>query len=158
MSRVLCLAEAHAAARQPRGKASRAAKDKPASFTILERVPLRLSAHKPVWDALRKHAARLDIIDAEHPDDTFPASVLLLDQLTAEAAAEVSSVLGERRALVLAAEKEGIDSDILGKPLDKIFEQELEWLQIRNLLAIALRANGKSKRAKRPRALLLIEC
>lgn len=157
MSRVLCLADAHGAARQPRGKASRAAKEKPPAFTILERVPLRLAAHKPVWDALRKHAARQDMIDAEHPDDTFAASVLPLDQLTAEAAAEVSSVLGERRALILAAEKEGIDSDILGKPLDKIFEQELEWLQIRNLLAIALRANGKGKRGKRTRALLLIE-
>ena len=156
MSRVLCLAEAHGAAKQPRGKTSRA-KDKPITFTILERVPLRLSAHKPVWDALRKHAGRQDIIDGEHPDDTFPAGVLLLDQLAATTVGDLSAVLSERRALILSAEKEGLDGDVLGKPLDKIFEQELEWLQLRNLLAIALRTSAKSKRAKKTRALLLIE-
>lgn len=158
MSRVLCLAQAHGAAKSSRAKTARGAKDasKLQTFTIIERVPLRLAAHKPVWDVLRKHATRQQIVDSEHGEDAFPAGVVLVDQLGVSALGELSNVLSERRTLVLAAEKQGIDCDMLAKPLDRIFEQELEWLQIRNLLAMALRTSGKSARIKKTRALLLI--
>jgi hypothetical protein len=169
MSRVLCLAQAHGPAKQPRSKTSaaktssaktsRAAKDaaKPQAFTILERVPLRLAAHKPIWDALRKHAMRQLIVDDEHHEDAIPAGVVLIDQLGAGVLNELSDVLGERRALVLAAEKQGIDCDLLAKPLDRIYEQELEWLQIRNILAVASRTSAKGTRSRKAKALLLME-
>lgn len=153
MPRVLCLAEAHGAAKQPRSRPAR----KPQTFTLLERVPLRLATHKPVWDALRKHASRLSITDTEHPEEAFSADVIMIDQLGSEALASIASVLAERRAMVLAAEKDAPASDVLGRRLDRTFEQELEWLLIRNLLAVALRGAGKSSRGKRTRALLLID-
>ncbi|MEI9900143.1 MAG: hypothetical protein WDN31_08455 [Hyphomicrobium sp.] len=59
--------------------------------------------------------------------------------------------------MALAAEKDAPASDILGKRLDRIFEQELEWLHVRNLLAGALRSGGKGGRRKPARALLLID-
>jgi hypothetical protein len=130
---------------------------KPQAFTILERVPLRLAAHKPIWDALRKHAMRQLIVDDEHHEDAVPAGVVLIDQLGVGVLNELSDVLGERRALVLAAEKQGIDCDLLAKPLDRIYEQELEWLQIRNVLAVASRTSAKGTRSKKSRALLLID-
>lgn len=161
MSRVLCLAQAHGAVKQPRGKTVRAAKDapKPITFTILERVPLRLAANKPVWDALRKHATRQPIIDDAHAGAAFPADVVLVGQLGSEAAMSIASVLAERRAMVLAAEKDAPASDILSKRLDRLFEQEMEWLALRNLLAAALPRGGprSSKRSKTTRALILIE-
>lgn len=172
MSRVLCLAQAHGAAKQPRSKSSgakiasaktsRASKGAatPQAFTILERVPLRLAAHKPIWDALRKHAMRQLIVDGEHREDAIPAGVVLVDQLGAGVLSELSDVLGERRALVLAAEKQGIDCDLLAKPLDRIYEQELEWLLIRNLLVGALRkapTERTPRTRKSGRALLLID-
>ncbi len=58
-------------------------------------------------------------------------------------------------------EKGAVASDILGRRLDKLFEQEMEWLAIRNLLAAALPrfpAGKASTRRKPPaRALLLID-
>lgn len=167
MVRVLCFAQMHAAARQPRaaakggkvaGKAAAAAK--PASFTMLERVPVRLTAHTPVWAALRKHGTRQPIVDAEHPQDSFPAHVVAIEALGADAVAAVAEVLAERRALMLAGEKGGGPADILGRPLDKLFEQEMEWLAIRNLLAAALAGAGtppRGRKKKPARALLLID-
>lgn len=162
MSRVLCLAQAHGALRAPRARTARAAKDapKPVTFTILERVPLRLAAHKPVWDVLRKHAVRQPIIDDAHAEAAFPADVVPVDQLGGEAAMAIASVLAERRAMVLAAEKDAPAGDILSKRLDRLFEQEMEWLALRNLLAAALpRASGAGGKRRKParRALLLIE-
>lgn len=157
MPRVLCLAQSHGAAKQPRSRSAR----KPQTFTLLERVPLRLAAHKPVWDALRKHAARLSITDADHPEEAFSADVIMIDQLGSEALTSIVSVLAERRTMLLAAEKDIPASDVLGKRLDRTFEQELEWLLIRNLLAAALQRTVGSRPAKRgrmsARALLLID-
>jgi hypothetical protein len=161
--RLICLAQVSKASRgrQPAPAKKRAGKaaPRPQAYTFLERVPLRLSAHKPVWDVLRKHATRLPVIDAEHPKDTFDADVLPLDQLSGEAWAALALVLAERRALALDAEKQATASEILGKPLDPIFAQELEWLMLRNLLASAVpRAPAKSARPRKPnRALLLLD-
>jgi hypothetical protein len=130
---------------------------KPCSFTILERVPVRDAAHTVVWAGLRKHGTRQQIIDAEHPGDALPAHVVVIDQLGADAVAAISEVLAERRALALAAEKGPSAGDILGKRLDRLFEQELEWLAVRNLLAAALRAGGTSARRKKTRVLLLVD-
>lgn len=162
MSRVLCLAQAHGALKPERSKRGRAAKDapKPVAFTVLERVPLRLAAHKPVWDALRKHATRQSIIEDAHADVAFPADVVRVDQLGGEAAMAISTVLADRRAMVLAAEKDVPAGDILSKRLDRLFEQEMEWLALRNLLAAALpRAAGTAGKRRKPqrRALLLID-
>ncbi len=160
MTRFLCLAQAHASPKQPRSKSQRTGKDAaalPAAFTFLERVPVRLAAQKPVWDVLRKHASRQMIIDDAHKGDAFAADVVLIDRLGGEALASIASVLAERRAMALAAEKDAPASDILGKRLDRIFEQELEWLHVRNLLAGALRSGGRGGRRKPTRALLLID-
>ena len=158
MSRILCLAQPHGALKQPRAKARGAsAAPKPQSFTILERVPLLLPAHKPIWDALRKHASQFMIVDDAHPEDTFGADVVPFDRLGADAIASITGVLAERRAMALEAEKDPASGDILAKRLDRIFEQELEWLQIRNLLAMAARPAAKSGRKKPAKALLLID-
>ncbi|MFN3623536.1 MAG: hypothetical protein ACK4TP_05675 [Hyphomicrobium sp.] len=160
MSRLICLAQAHAVPKRAGSKSARAAKDAPAlSFTVLERAPLRLASHKPIWDVLRKHATRQSIVDDAHPEASFDADVVLVDQLGAEAVLSVASVLAERRAMALAAEKDAPGSDILGKRLDRLFEQEMEWLAVRNLLAAALprASEGRSKRRKpQRRALLLV--
>jgi hypothetical protein len=161
--RLICLAQVSKAprGRQPRTKkrAGKAQQARPLSYTFLERVPLRLSAHKPVWDALRKHATRLPVIDAGHPKDTFDADLIALDKLSGETWAALGLVLAERRALALDAEKQATASEILSKPLDAIFAQELEWLMLRNLLAAAMpRTPGKSARARKSnRALLLLD-
>jgi hypothetical protein len=161
--RLICLAQlskasgprATPAAKKRAGKAA----PRPQTYTFLERVPVRLSAHKPVWDALRKHATRLAVVDAEHPKDAFNADVVPLDQLSGETWAAVALVLAERRALALDAEKQATAGEILGKPLDPIFAQELEWLMLRNLLAAAMpRAPAKAGRARKTnRALLLLD-
>jgi hypothetical protein len=162
--RLICLAQVSKASRgrQPspaKKRASKAQQPRPQAYTFLERVPLRLSAHKPVWEALRRHATRLPIVDAEHPKDAFPADVIPLDQLSGEAWAALSLVLMERRALALDAEKQATASEILSKPLDPIFAQELEWLSLRNLLAAAMpRTPAKPARARNSnRALLLLD-
>jgi len=160
MPRLLCLAQAHAAAKAPRARSAVVTKagTKPASFTILEQVPVRLAAHTVVWTALRKHGTRQPIIDAEHPGEAFPAYVVPIDQLGADAVRALAEVLAERRSMALAAEKDS-PLDILAKSLDSVFTQELEWLAIRNLLAAALRTAGRSaKRGRKPaRVLLLID-
>jgi hypothetical protein len=161
--RLICLGQVSKASRgrQPGAKkrAGKAQQPRPQAYTFLERVPLRLSTHKPVWDALRRHATRLPVIDAEHPKDTFNADVIPLDQLSGEAWAALSLVLADRRALALDAEKQSTASEILGKPLDPVFAQELEWLTLRNLLAAAMpRTPAKSTRARKSnRALLLLD-
>jgi hypothetical protein len=161
--RLICLGQVSKVSRgrQPGAKkrAGKAQQPRPQAYTFLERVPLRLSAHKPVWDALRRHATRLPVIDAEHPKDTFNADVIPLDQLSGEAWAALSLVLADRRALALDAEKQSTASEILGKPLDPVFAQELEWLTLRNLLAAAMpRTPAKSTRARKSnRALLLLD-
>ena len=64
--RLICLGQVSKASRgrQPGAKkrAGKAQQPRPQAYTFLERVPLRLSAHKPVWDALRRHATRLPVI------------------------------------------------------------------------------------------------
>ncbi len=162
MSRVLCLAQAHAAAKSSRAKSKRAASEapKPQSFTMLERLPVNLPAHKPVVDILRKHATQQTIVDDAHPKDALKAHVVLVDQLGSEAVMSIASVLAERRAMALSAEKDFSGGDVLSKRLDRIFEQELEWLAVRNMLAAALprtpAAGGKARKPK-ARALLLID-
>lgn len=160
MTRMLCIAQAHPMPRRARGKAAKG-KDTPsiqatATFTVLERVAIGLAAHKPVWDVLRKYATRQDIIDDAHPQDALAAEVVAVDKLSSEAVAAIASVLAERRAMIHAAEKDTPGSEILGKGLDRIMEQELEWLLIRNLLAAALRAPRSGGRRK-AKSLLLIE-
>jgi hypothetical protein len=161
--RLICLGQV---SKSPRGRQAGPAKKRagkaaprPQAYTFLERVPLRLSAHKPVWDALRRHATRHVVVDAEHPKDTFNADVIPLDQLSGEAWAALGLVLAERRALTLDAEKQATASEILGKPLDPIFAQELEWLTLRNLLAAAMpRTPAKQARVRKSnRALLLLD-
>lgn len=160
MARILCLAQAHAALRPPRARKKAAAPSpKPVTFTILERAPVRLPAHTPVWTALRRHATRQPIIDAEFPGDAFEAHVVGIDQLGPEAVAAIAEMLADRRAAARAAEKDASAADILGKRFDKLFAQEAEWLWIRNLLAAALaRASTAGGRARDwRRALLLID-
>jgi hypothetical protein len=156
---MLCLAQPHGALKQPRSKPARASSPapKPQSFTILERVPMRLPAHKPIWDALRKHAAQHAIVDDAHPEEAFAADIVAFDRLSADAIASISAVLAERRAMALDAEKDPPGSDLLAKRLDRIFEQEMEWLAIRNLLAMAARGGGKGGKRKASKALLLID-
>jgi hypothetical protein len=162
MPRQLCLGQADQPAKRARS-AKKASKAEPRrhTYTILDRVPVRLPAHKVVWAALRKHATRQLIIDADHPEEAFPADVVLIDQLGGEALKVIAEVLAERRSLLLDAEKHAPDADILAKRLDRIFEQELEWLSIRNLLAAALPRTTPRKtptrRPKRARVLLLID-
>jgi hypothetical protein len=164
MPRQLCLGHAQPLKRQ-RARAPRTSnEDKPRTFTILERVPVRLGAHSVVWAALRKLATRQLIIDAEHPEEAFPADVLLIDRLSADALRALTEALAERRSLMLDAEKHGADSDVLAKRLDRIFEREMEWISIRNLLAAGLtRARGTTRQArgtrhaKGVRALLLLD-
>ena len=98
----------------------------------------------------------------EHPEEAFAANVIAIDKLTPEAVAAIATVLAEGRALALGAEKHAPDSDVLAKRLDKLFEQELEWLAIRNLLAAALpRTGGRKPAGKRgkkgARVLLLLD-
>jgi hypothetical protein len=161
MSRVLCLVQLHAAKRT-RSKAARAggAEAKPLTFTVLERAPVGLAAHKPIVDTLRKHATRSTVIDDAHSAEAFAADVIFVDQLGGEAATSIAAVLAERRAMALAAEKDGPGNDILAKRLDRIFEQEMEWLAIRNLLAAALpRAAAPPAKRRKPqrRALVLVD-
>jgi len=157
--RQLCLAQAHAPAKRSRAKSAAAAKaaPHPCPHTILERVPLRHAAHAVVWSALREHATRQTVIDSEHPGEAFPAYVVDISRLGGEAVSSITQVLAERRATALDAEKGTEGGDILAKRLDRTFEQEIEWMMIRNLLAAALRAGGKSGRRKPARALLLID-
>jgi hypothetical protein len=166
MPRQLCLGQADPPAKRARSAAKaakppRKSEEKPHTFTILDRVPVSLSAHTVVWAALRRHASRQLIIDAEHPEEAFPADVVALDQLSAGALSMIADALAERRSLTLAAEKQAADGNVLAKRLDRVFEQEMEWLSIRNLLAAALpratagKARGRS--AKRRRVLLLID-
>lgn len=164
MPRLLCLGQPEKPPTRRRSAAVRKgakAEAKQHTFTILERVPVRLPAHTVIWAGLRKHATRQLIIDAAFPEEAFAAHVVMIDQLSGEGAKAIAEVLAERRAMALAAEKETPAEDILGKRLDKVFEQELEWLAIRNLLATALpRTAGHkpaARRPKRPRALLLID-
>ena len=158
MTRVLCLAQASSAPRT-RAKAAATAKlaAKPSSYTILERVAVREAAHAVVWAALRKHGTRQPIIDAEHTEEPIAAYVVGIDQLGADSMAAIAEILAERRSLTLEAEKDIPASAVLTKGLDRLLEQELEWILIRNLLAAALRPNGKSTRRRKARALLLID-
>lgn len=162
MSRVLCLAEAHPVAKRTRAKAGGdKVAAKPLSVTIVERVRVDAAAHTPVWATLRKHGTRQSIVDAAHPADALSAYVIMVDQLGGEAVRGIADVLAGLRTTALAAEKDATGEDILGKRLDRVFEQELEWLSIRNLLAAALprAAGGRAgKRARKSsRALLLID-
>ena len=162
MPRLLCLGQPEKPPIRRHSAAPRkGAKDGPKlhTFTILERVPVRLPAHGAVWAALRKHATRQLIIDADHPEEAFAVDVLLIDQLSGEALKAIAEVLAERRSLLLAAEKHTPDGDILAKRLDRIFERA-EWLSIRNLLAAALpraKTRQSTRRAKRNRVLLLVD-
>lgn len=160
--RLICLGQVSRASRgraAPTKKRAGKTAPRPKTYTFLERVPLRLAAHKPVWDALRKHATRQAVVDTEHPKDTFNADVIPIYQLSGEAWAALAVVLAERRALAFDAEKQATASEILGKPLDPIFAQELEWLTLRNLLAAAMpRTPAKAGRARKSnRALLLLD-
>jgi len=166
MARVLCLAEAHGAAKPARSKTARGTRTakeapKPQTFTIIERVPVRLSAHTALLAALRKHAMRQPIVDAEHPGDAFAADVVMIDRLSGDAVAAIAGVLLERRAMLLGAAKDVAAADILGRRLDRAFEQEMEWLAIRNLLAAAIPRSAGTRPAKRrrrsARALLIID-
>jgi hypothetical protein len=161
MPRLLCLGQSEKLTRQrSAAKKGAGSEAKRHTFTILDRVPVRLSAHSVIWAALRKHATRQLIIDADHPEEAFPADVVLIDQLSGEALKAVADVLAERRSLLLAAEKHAPDADILAKRLDRIFEQELEWLSIRNLLAFALpraKTRQSTRRTKHNRVLLLVD-
>ncbi len=168
MTRQLCLGQLD----QPPKKRGRAAAKGPAkgpwaepgrhTFTILERVPVHSPAHAGVWALLRKHATRQLITDAEHAEEAFPAHVIMIDQLGGDAIGSIVEVLAERRATALAAEKGAPGEDVHAKRLDRIFEQELEWLSMRNHLAGALPRASNRKAAprrgrKRARALLLID-
>ena len=163
MPRLLCLGQPEKPPTRRRSATSgKGAKGEPKqhTFTILERVPIRLPAHAAVWAALRKHATRQLIIDAEHPEEAFAADVVLIDQLSGEALGLITEVLAERRSLALEAEKQVAVGDILAKRLDRIFEQELEWLSIRNLLASTLpraKARQSTRRTKHNRVLLLVD-
>jgi hypothetical protein len=161
MPRQICLAQADRPAKRPRS-AAKAGKAEPKrhTFTILERVPVRHAAHSIVWVAVRKHATRQLIIDADHPEEAFPADVVALDQLSGEALSAIAAILAERRSLTLQAEKQAPEGDIFAKRLDRIFEQELEWLSIRNLLAAASprsKARQSTRRTKHHRVLLLVD-
>jgi hypothetical protein len=118
---------------------------------------VREPAHAIVWASLRKHGTRLQIIDAEHPGEPIAAHVVAVDQLGADSVTAIAEILAERRALTLAAEKDIPAGAVLTKGLDRLLEQELEWILIRNLLAAALRSNGNGTRRKKARALLLID-
>ena len=156
MPKLLCLAQHD----PPAKRKAKGAKTEPASaprYTVLERVPIRLAAHKIVWDALRKHAEQRAIIDAAHPQDQFSAGVIAIDKLSKEATRALAEILNERRTMTIGASKDIVANDILSKRLDRLFEQEMEWLAIRNLLATALRPARATARHKPARALLLID-
>lgn len=156
MPKLLCLAQHD----PPAKRKAKGTKPDPAAaprYTIIERVPIRLAAHKIVWDALRKHAEQQPIIDAAHPQDQFAAGVIAIDKLSKDATRALAEILNERRAMTVGASKDVVADDILAKHLDRLFEQEMEWLAIRNLLATALRPTRATARRKPARALLLVD-
>jgi len=156
MPKLLCLAQHD----PPAKRKAKGAKSEPAPaprYTVLERVPIRLAAHKIVWDALRKYAVQQSIIDAAHRQDQFAAGVVAIDKLSKDAARALAEILNERRTMTIGASKDIVADDILSKRLDRLFEQEMEWLAIRNLLAVALRPARATARRKPSRALLLID-
>ena len=159
MVRMLCLAQAQPPAnRRGRRKAAKAAEASATqqTFIILERAPVGQS-HRTIWNALRRHGEKQHVIDSEFPQDAFQADVITLDRLSGDAIAAIASVLAERRAMTLAAQKDGVADDLLAKRWDKLFEQEMEWLAIRNLLATAVRRPRKGSGRRAARALLLID-
>ncbi len=157
MPRLICLA--HPVKRKkPNLEASRLKKPKRAQeprrvYGILERVPVYLEVHTPIWEALRLHSTHQLVIDEEHPEEALPADVLPAEHLTNGALDHVERALADRRTRSLE-DGNAIGKGLLAKEWDRLFDREKEWLAIRALLASAIPRPGK---AKKNRALLLIK-
>jgi hypothetical protein len=156
MVRVLCWAQMQSPPKKRgRGRNAKLPPSQP-TFTILERVTLRQPAHKAVWDLLRRYGEKQSIVDSEFPADAMRADVIDLEKLSTESIQTITAALAERRLLQLQSSKDAEAGDLLAKRWDKLFEQELEWVALRNLLATALRKPAKPRRSGALRALLLI--
>jgi hypothetical protein len=168
MPRMICYAQAKgrkAAKERPSRTHSgaRSASASPVTYTVLERVPIYLSEHIEIWDAIFALGDRQLIIDEEHPDDTFLATVVLTENLRGQALTTIEDTLSEARDRILIAEK-GIrrENAVLGKALDALYAEQKEWLAIRMLLANAIvRTSATKARSakvkKKNRAILLID-
>ena len=123
-------------------------------YGILDRVPVILEVHTPIWEALRLHATHQLVIDEAHPEEALSADVILIDRLSNGALHDVERALAERRARLLEAGKAITGKGMLAKEWDRVFDREKEWLAIRGLLAAAI---PRSTKSKKNRALLLIK-
>lgn len=153
MPRLICLGKA-VKRRAGQGRRPRAVEPEPQRvYSILERVPLHLAFHVPIWNALAKHATRQLVIDREHPEEAMPAEVLPLDHLANGAMESIEDALKDRLTKIRNDINTGVPKGVLTKDLDGAFEREKEWLAIRGLLATAL---PRTKKTKKDRAILLI--
>jgi hypothetical protein len=172
MPRMICYAQAKRR-KTAKGKASThrsgggSVSDSSVTYTILDRVPMYLSEHTEIWDAIFTLGQRQLIIDEEHPDDAFHATVLQTESINGDALASIESTLSEVRDRFLDAEKAVREkNEVLGKPLDSLYSEQKEWLGIRMLLANAIVRSSATKtrvkkarvkKAKKNRAILLID-
>jgi hypothetical protein len=157
MPRLICLAQAIKRKKSkgdaPPERKTRGTQDPQRLYGILERVPLRLEVHTPIWDALREQSTHQLVIDEAHPEEAFPADVIAVERLADGALDQVERALADRRQLILEDAKK-IDKGLLAKDWDRVFDREKEWLAIRSLLASAV---PRSAKPKKNRALLLIK-
>src|SRR5436853_7105966 len=131
MPRTICYAQAKRR-KTAKGKASRthrsggdSVSDSSVTYAILDRVPMYLSEHTEIWDAIFTLGHRQLIIDEEHPDDALQATVLQTECLNGDALANIESTLSEVRDRFLDAEKAVREkNEVLAKPLDSLYSEQ----------------------------------
>lgn len=160
---IVCLG--HPTTKKQRGKASDAtpSAQKHITFSIVERVSIHNAVHASVWEALRKAGNRQLVIDAEHPEEAFPADVLNIADIKGDILESIETALSNARTKALDVEKTANGQGSLAKVLDRTFDEQREWLALRTLLVAAVirpisgsKPLPKSKR-KAKCALLLVD-
>jgi hypothetical protein len=131
------------------------------TFSVLERVPLRLKAHAEIWNVLKTCADARQIVDANHPEDSFPANVLDLADLSGESRTTLEDAVAQARAKALGVERIQTHNGPFAKSLNSSFDQQREWLALRALLVQGLgqsRASAPTQTNRKLwRVLLLID-
>jgi hypothetical protein len=109
------------------------------TFSVLERVPLLLKEHVQIWNVLKNCADARQIADANHPEDSFPANVLGLADLSDESRTRLEDAVAQARAKALEVERVRTHNGPFAKSLNSSFDQQREWLALRALLVQGLR-------------------
>ena len=125
-------------------------KEKSYTFAVLERASLRLTEHEVVWKLLQDCAHAGLAIDANHPEEAFPAKTIKINEMPVSFYESLEDSMADARRASLLNEKMHGDDALFSKRLDKDFAQQLEWLHLRTLFIqdFGYNDNKSSKKSK----------